>query len=43
LGPLADWQILQRGERWQDLATPFEMLDAPHLRNLRAGSGELVT
>ena len=32
LGPVADSSIPQRGERWQDLASPFAMLDAPHLR-----------
>ncbi|MGO8748078.1 MAG: DUF362 domain-containing protein [Thermoguttaceae bacterium] len=37
LGPVADGSIPQRGERWQDLASPFAMLDAPHLRLLRAG------
>ncbi|MAT69285.1 MAG: iron-sulfur cluster-binding protein [Planctomycetaceae bacterium] len=35
LGPLADARIEQRGERWQDVADPFEILDQPHLRVLR--------
>lgn len=34
LGPLADWRIEQRGEPWQALATPFALLDVPHLRGL---------
>ena len=34
LGPLSDADIPQRGERWQQRARPFAMLDAPHLRGL---------
>lgn len=33
--PIAERSIEQRGERWQDLASPFEILDRPHLRQLR--------
>jgi uncharacterized protein (DUF362 family) len=36
LGPIADSRITQRGERWQELANPFTILDEPHLRGLRA-------
>ena len=36
-GEILDRRIEQRGERWQPLATPFQMLDVPHLRELRAG------
>ena len=44
LGPIADNRIEQRGERWQTTASPFQILDEPHLRNLRAAPlGELVT
>ena len=35
LGPLADSRIEQRGEPWRPLVDPFEILDVPHLRNLR--------
>ena len=41
IGPIAERRIVQRGERWQDVASPFEMLDVPHLRGLRGG--ELVS
>ncbi|MGI9457850.1 MAG: DUF362 domain-containing protein [Aeoliella sp.] len=35
MGPLDDSLIEQRGEVWQELATPFEILDQPHLQKLR--------
>ena len=35
LGPIADDRITQRGERWQDLASPFAFVDVPHLRAMR--------
>ncbi len=38
LGPIDEAMIPQRGERWQDLVEPFELLDAPHLRGLRLRS-----
>jgi hypothetical protein len=37
LGPIDDRLIDQRGERWEPLATPFQLLDVPHLRCLRRG------
>jgi uncharacterized protein (DUF362 family) len=37
LGPLVDQAIEQVGERWEPLASPFQMLDVEHLRGLRAG------
>ena len=40
LGPLDEASIIQRGDRWQTLSTPFEVLDVPHLRGLRNRSGE---
>ncbi|MDZ4659580.1 MAG: DUF362 domain-containing protein [Bythopirellula sp.] len=43
LGPIAEARITQRGERWQDLVSPFQILDEPHLRGLRAEGGELVS
>jgi uncharacterized protein (DUF362 family) len=42
LGPIADSRITQRGERWQDLVSPFAILDEPHLTPLRA-DGVLVS
>ncbi|HWA97679.1 MAG TPA: DUF362 domain-containing protein [Pirellulales bacterium] len=35
LGPLDDRLIRQVGEPWQQVASPFEILDRPHLRGLR--------
>jgi uncharacterized protein (DUF362 family) len=43
LGPIDQCRIQQRGERWQQLASPFSILDVPHLNGLRAEAGELVT
>lgn len=43
LGPLEDAQIRQRGERWEPLVSPFEVLDLPHLRNLRKGQPGVYT
>ena len=35
LGPICQRAIVQRGERWQDLASPFAFVDVPHLREMR--------
>ena len=44
LGPIADQHIEQRGEQWQPLVSPFAIVDAPHLRHLRATpDGPLVS
>ena len=43
LGPIDDSRIEQRGERWQGLASPFEILDKPHLKHLRGKRGVLVS
>jgi uncharacterized protein (DUF362 family) len=44
LGPLEDASIEQRGEAWQSVASPFQMIDEPHLRSLRAANyGPAVT
>jgi len=44
LGPIEQSRIEQRGERWQELVTPFQILDEPHLRHLRATpNGPLVS
>jgi uncharacterized protein (DUF362 family) len=37
LGPIADWAITQRGERWQELVDPFAIIDERHLHVMRAG------
>jgi uncharacterized protein (DUF362 family) len=43
LGPVAEKQIDQMGERWEQVASPFEILDVPHLQQLRRPPGALVT
>lgn len=43
LGPLDDRRITQRGERWQSVASPFEILDRPHLQPLRANHASLLS
>lgn len=42
LGPIDERYIDQRGERWQDVTSPFRIIDAPQLRGLRP-TGVLVT
>lgn len=42
LGPIDEAYIDQRGERWQSVASPFRIIGAPHLREMRA-DGVLVT
>jgi len=41
LGPIHDNRIEQRGEPWRQVASPFEILDVPHLRVLR-GMGRIL-
>ena len=36
LGPINERLIPQHGEHWQSLYSPFQMIDEPHLRGLRA-------
>jgi uncharacterized protein (DUF362 family) len=43
LGPLDETQIDERGERWRSVASPFQILDRPHLQQLRIKPGALVT
>ncbi|MEX2137646.1 MAG: DUF362 domain-containing protein [Pirellulales bacterium] len=43
LGPIAERWIEQRGERWQDHKSRFEIIDAAHLKSLRPKPGWLVT
>ncbi len=43
-GPIDEPSIEQRGEAWQELMSPFQILDEPHLRPLRATpAGPLVS
>lgn len=42
LGPVEDSLIEQRGEAWRPLASPFQIIDKPHLKNLRP-QGALVS
>lgn len=43
LGPLDDTNIVQRGQNWQDLHSPFTVLDRPELREMQARPGELTS
>lgn len=43
LGPIREHQIVQRGESWQSLASPFQVLDRPHLRRIQAQQGILTS
>jgi uncharacterized protein (DUF362 family) len=44
LGPLDERLIEQRGEKWQSVASPFEIIDEEHLQRLRStATGPLIT
>lgn len=43
LGPLDETAIDQRGEAWRTLASPFQILDKPHLERLRMKPGALLS
>lgn len=43
LGPIDESRITQRGESWQPLIDPFQILDREHLRSLRASGTHFVT
>jgi uncharacterized protein (DUF362 family) len=44
LGPISNARIEQRGEPWEEVVSPFKILDEPHLRQLRkSGDGPFVT
>jgi uncharacterized protein (DUF362 family) len=43
LGPLDEAHITQRGEAWQSVASPFKIIDAPHLRKMLGTGSPLVT
>ncbi len=36
LGPVDARRIVQRGENWERLVDPFQLIDYPHLQSLRA-------
>jgi uncharacterized protein (DUF362 family) len=36
LGPIRECRIEQRGESWQSVYSPFEVLDQPHLKQMQA-------
>jgi hypothetical protein len=35
LGPIRESHIPQRGEAWRELASPFQIVEVPHLQRLR--------
>src|SRR5690606_1369259 len=35
MGPIHERGIVQRGESWRELATPFQLVDFPHIQRLR--------
>jgi uncharacterized protein (DUF362 family) len=41
-GQIQQRGIEQRGERWQPLVSPFQIIDAPHLRGLRSGAVDVT-
>ena len=43
LGPLKERYIEQLGEPWQAVASSFQMIDEPHLRQLKMAGAPLVT
>jgi uncharacterized protein (DUF362 family) len=43
LGPIVESAIHQQGERWQETSSPFQILDRPHLQELRLTSGGVLT
>ncbi len=43
LGPVAESHIEQKGEPWRPLVSPFQILEKPHLQELRMPAGSLVS
>ena len=43
LGPIHDRWIEQRGESWESLKSPFELIDWPHIQKMKAQGGALVS
>jgi uncharacterized protein (DUF362 family) len=41
LGMIAERTIVQRGEPWRDLHSPFQFLDRPHLRQMRMANEDV--
>jgi uncharacterized protein (DUF362 family) len=41
LGPIDERRVEQRGESWRSVASPFEIVDRPHLQELRLPAGVL--
>ncbi len=35
LGPISDWEIVQRGEPWQELRSPLRVIEVEHLQAMR--------
>lgn len=38
LGPIGEREIIEQGERWREVASPFKILDRPELQQLRMDS-----
>ena len=43
LGTVSDRRIVQRGEHWERLASPFQVIDEPHIRSLQIGAPAVLT
>ncbi len=43
LGPIDERSIDQRGEAWREVASPFHIIDEPHLRGLQSEPGILLS
>ncbi len=43
LGPIDARRIEERGESWRQLVSPFQILDKPHLQELRRSPSALVS
>jgi len=43
LGPIRESLIVQRGERWEALVSPFTILDRPHLRRIQVRQPGVLT
>lgn len=43
IGPVDGRRIAMRGERWEEHIHPFQILDFPHLQELRATKDEILT
>lgn len=43
LGSISERRIVERGERWKHVASPFRLIDEPHIRSLQIGSPAVLT